>query len=123
MSSAMITGAAVFCGMFAPLVFSSVRNAIWEPLFGIGFFTAGFLFHPYSGNRVIGLIGAIAWPLLVCAIIGWGVWKLTASRSPWVAVTAALYFLSLCAWVSVKTANQLSSHAFPFYSQLSAAWY
>lgn len=109
--------------MYAPLVFGSVRNAVWEPLFGIGFFFAGYCFHPYHGNRIVGLLGGSAWPLIVCTVIAFGGWRFTGSSLRTRLVACALFLASLVLWVPLDTVNRLVSHGVPFYSNLSSVWY
>jgi hypothetical protein len=92
-----VVTAAAFCGMFAPLAFA-VRNAIWEPVFGVGFLVSGFVFHPFTGNRMVGLIGGRHWPLLVITGIAFGAWRLTAARPYWILMSAFLFMIAALLW-------------------------
>jgi hypothetical protein len=83
--------------MFAPLAFA-VRNAIWEPVFGVGFLVSGFVFHPFTGNRMVGLIGGRHWPLLVITGIAFGAWRLTAARPYWILMSAFLFMIAALLW-------------------------
>jgi hypothetical protein len=118
----LVVATATFCGMFAPFAFA-FRNAIWDPVFGVGFLVAGFVFHPFTGNRMVGLIGGGLWPLLVIAGIGFGAWMLTAARPSWRLAAVGLFALSVFLWVSVPTANRISRHGVPFYSSYCSVWY
>ena len=121
---ASVVSISILCGMFGPIAFGEHhRSAVWEPLYGIGFFVAGFIFHPYSYNQTIGLIGFWAWPLLVIIGLGFLTWRATAQSRHSMAICAALFAASLCWWVSDRTANVLSVSWVPFYFNYYATWY
>jgi len=122
-ASSLVTACAVFCGMFAPVALSSVRNTFWEPVFGAGFFVAGILLHPYAGNQMVGLVGFVAWPLVLASSIAFAAWRLTKASSRAGFVAGALFLLSLCLWVTTDAANRLAMHHVPFFSSLFFNWY
>ena len=122
--AAVVTASAVCCGMFGLAAFGPEhRNAIWEPVFGIGYFVAGFILHPFTLNRTIGIIGGLIWPLFVTVGVGWLTWRITSGPRRVRAWSAVFYILSLCCWVSSAAADYLSLHWIPFFSNLAGANY
>lgn len=118
------TAAATLCGMFAQVLFGVThRNAVWEPLFGIGYGVAGWLFHPYAGNRIIGAVGLIWWPFLVVCGISFASWRLAARFDRRAKYAAMLFIASLCLWVGDSTANSLSIRGVPFFFNYYASNY
>jgi hypothetical protein len=110
--------------MFAPIVFGpTFRNAIWEPIFGVGFLISGFVVHPYVGNPIIGLIGSVIWPLFLLVGIALGTWRNTAAPGRGAVVAAGFCAVSFLLWISSGTASWLSLHYVPFFTNYSAVWY
>ena len=119
----LVTAVAAFFGMFLPIAAQNSHNLVWESLYGIGFYLAGFVAHDYAGNAFLGLVGLLIWPLLACAIV----FLLTrlAMRSSLTTrgIFGILFAASLFAGVSHDTENYLSSRGAPLYWNLYATFY
>jgi len=117
----VVMGAAQ-AGVFSLLCLDGhFRNVVWEPLFGVGFLVAGLLFQPFTGNRIVGMIG-MAWPLLLLALVGLLAWNLAAARPRWRWVAAFVFVVSLLAIIPSATADRLARFL-PLFSNELFAWY
>jgi hypothetical protein len=112
-----------FCGMFLPLAAQNKHNVVWESLYGLGFYLAGFFARGYAGNRFVGLVGLLVWPLFASGIVFLLTRHVMRSSSKATIIVGILFAASLLACVSDNTENYLSSHGAPLYWNLYATFY
>jgi hypothetical protein len=121
---------AAFFGMFLPVLAYELfhndaiepHNVVWESLFGIGFYVAGFIFHGYLANPWVGLIGQVLWPLIAITMVFFASRAVLRSSYRRCTVWACVFFFSLLICVGHDAANYLSVHGLPLYGNLYATW-
>jgi hypothetical protein len=130
-----ITFVAAFFGIFLPVaVYESfhndsfeLHNVFWESVFGIGFYAASWYCHlsshQYIGDRMVGLVGTLLWPL-VAIIMTFLISRrvLRASRRTRLIWTAA-FLVSLFVCVGHDAANYLAVRHVPLFWNYSAVWF
>jgi hypothetical protein len=119
----VVTLIAAFCGMFLPIAVENTHNVVWESVYGLGFFVAGFFAHGYTGNPVVGIIGLLVWPLAASAIVFFLARCSIDSTGMIRLLIGVLFVVSLFTCVSHETENYLSVHGAPLYWNLYATFY
>jgi len=119
----VVTFVGAFFGMFLPMTAQNSHNVVWESLYGIGFYHAGFLAHGYVANALLGLVGLVVWPLLACGIVFLLSSVVMRSSSKVRILVGIVFAASLFACVSHDTENYLSSRGAPLYWNLYATFY
>jgi hypothetical protein len=130
-----ITFVAAFFGMFLPVaVYESLHNdsfelhnVFWESVFGIGFYAASWYCHlsshQYIGDRMVGLVGTLLWPL-VAIVVTFLVSRCVLHASYRTRfIFAATFLLSLFICVGHDGANYLALRHFPLFWNYSAVWF
>ncbi|MEO7191987.1 MAG: hypothetical protein ABI051_13115 [Vicinamibacterales bacterium] len=103
-----------------PFSASAVHNLPWEFFYGLGFYIAGFVFHPDAFNRTIGIIGYLLWPLLATVLVFFLARIAIRSSRPWRIVAAGVFAASVMLWINHERANDIARR-WPIFTIYAAA--
>ena len=126
----LIAVVAAFLGMFLPIAVYELthtgtfhpHNVVWESVFGIGFYIAGF-FGSCMADRWVAVVGFLAWPLTAMVIVFFVSRAIFRRSVRYRVICSILFVVSLLVCVGDDAENYLSLHHVPLYWNLYATCY